>query len=225
MHSMRRRVRRLIIIASFSLFPVLSNVRPPNVYSGIGATVNSVSSTHAYADASRIPLRELTPIDWFKYDRLVIDPVEVYGGADSQFVGIDERGRRQLATYMRRRFATTLARRFELTSKCDDSSCLQLRLILAGAENSARIASALAWIDVAGGGYNGLQALNGGQAAFSGSVSYAVELYDASTNRLLVAYVAEQYPSPFNVRAVFDHLGAPKAGIDKAAEALLASFR
>jgi hypothetical protein len=32
------------------------------------------------------------------------------------------------------------------------------------------------------------------QAIFSGSVSYAVEIYDSASNRLLCAYVAKQYP-------------------------------
>jgi hypothetical protein len=36
-----------------------------------------------------------------------------------------------------------------------------------------------------------LQAARGKEGAFTGSVSYAVEVYDASTNQLLGAYVTE----------------------------------
>jgi len=52
----------------------------------------------------------------------------------------------------------------------------------------------------------------------SGSVSYAVEIYDAGTNRLLGAYVSKQYPNAMNVKASIGGLGAAKAGIRKGAE-------
>ena len=35
---------------------------------------------------------------------------------------------------------------------------------------------------------------------------YAVEIYDAQTNRLLEAYVAQRYPRPYNVAATFGAL-------------------
>jgi uncharacterized protein DUF3313 len=41
------------------------------------------------------------------------------------------------------------------------------------------------------------------QAIFSGSVSYAVEIYDSASNRLLCAYVAKQYPWAENLFASF----------------------
>ena len=51
------------------------------------------------------------------------------------------------------------------------------------------------------------------EEALSGSVSYAVEIYDAATNRLLNAYEAKQYPTAMNVNASFGASGASKVGI------------
>ena len=76
--------------------------------------------------------------------------------------------------------------------------------------------------DLAGGPYNVVQSIRGKEGAFSGSVSYAVEIYDASNNRLLSAYVSKQYPNAMNVKASIGGLGAAKAGIRKGAEDLVA---
>jgi hypothetical protein len=55
-------------------------------------------------------------------------------------------------------------------------------------------------------------------------VNYAVEIYDASTNRLLNAYVEKQYPNAMNVKSTFGSLGAAKTGIGKGADALVAQL-
>jgi hypothetical protein len=68
--------------------------------------------------------------------------------------------------------------------------------------------------------YNGVQAVRGREGTFTGSVMYAVEIYDAPTNRLLSAFVAKQYPGAFNIGASIGSLAAAKAGIDKGAGAL-----
>ena len=49
-------------------------------------------------------------------------------------------------------------------------------------------------------------------------------IYDASTNRLLNAYVEKQYPNAMNVKSTFGSLGAAKTGIRKGAEALVAQL-
>ena len=59
----------------------------------------------------------------------------------------------------------------------------------------------------------------------SGYVNFAVELKDAGSNELLLAYVAEQYPNAMNVGATFGSLSAAETGIDKGAEQLLEKLR
>jgi len=55
-------------------------------------------------------------------------------------------------------------------------------------------------------------------------VSYAVEVYDATTNRLLHAYVEKQYPNAMNVGATLGSLSAAKTGIRKGADELVAKL-
>jgi hypothetical protein len=71
---------------------------------------------------------------------------------------------------------------------------------------------------------NGVQSIRGGQGAFSGSVSYAVEVYDGASGQLLKAYVSKQYPNAMNLPAAFGSLGAAKTGLDKGADALVAQL-
>lgn len=69
-----------------------------------------------------------------------------------------------------------------------------------------------------------MQAARDKEGLLTGSVSYAVEIYDATDNRLLSAYVTKQYPNALNAGASFGALSASKVGIRKGADALLAQF-
>ena len=64
-----------------------------------------------------------------------------------------------------------------------------------------------------------------GEGSLTGSVVYAVEIFDAATSRLLSAFVTKQYPSPYDVKASVERLTAAEAGIDKGAEALMAQLQ
>jgi hypothetical protein len=66
-----------------------------------------------------------------------------------------------------------------------------------------------------------VQAARGKEGAMSGSVNYAVEIYDAGSNRLLAAYVMKQYPSALNVSASWSRLDASMVGIKKGADVLV----
>ncbi|HKX41855.1 MAG TPA: DUF3313 family protein, partial [Burkholderiaceae bacterium] len=59
---------------------------------------------------------------------------------------------------------------------------------------------------------------------FTGSVTYAVEVFDATSNALLEAYITKQYPSPMNIGASLGTLDASMTGIRKGAEELVAQL-
>jgi hypothetical protein len=58
--------------------------------------------------------------------------------------------------------------------------------------------------------YHGVQAVRGGEGMLTGSVSYAVEILEASTSRLLCGYVTRQYPGAYNVGATARTLPASR---------------
>lgn len=194
----------------------------PVAYSGLESS--SYLKANQLGDSERVPYRYDTQSEWRSYRKLIIDPVTVYRGPDNQLGDMSAEDKAALASYMQAKFSERLRSRFEITN-APAPNTLRLKLILTGAETTTAAISTLSRFDIAGGIYNSVQAVRGGKGAFTGSVTYAVEIYDAATNRLLNAYVAKQYPNAMNIGATFGSLSASRTGIDKGADALVAQFR
>jgi hypothetical protein len=171
----------------------------------------------------RTPYRYDTDVDWKKYTRLIIEPVAVYSGPDGQFEKVSEADRDVLARYMQKQFAEKLGTRWRIAERPAPGT-LRLRLTLTGAKSSTPVLSTFTRFDLAGGPYNVVQGIRGREGSLTGSVSYAVELYDASTDRLLQAYVTKQYPNAMNVKASLGSLGASLTGIRIGADELAAQL-
>jgi hypothetical protein len=175
-------------------------------------------------DASQTPFRYAAPVIWSRYSHVIVDPVVVYQGSDNQFGDLSDEDKTALADYMTKTFSQTLSSRFDLATQ-PSPAALRVKLTLTGAEKTTAVIGQVMHFDIAGNLYNGVQAIRGGKGAFSGSVSYAVEVYDSATGRLLRAYVTQQYPNAMNLPAAFGPLSAARTGIDKGAAALVAQLR
>ncbi|MDE1150548.1 MAG: DUF3313 domain-containing protein [Azospirillaceae bacterium] len=171
-------------------------------------------------DTGHVPYRYSTPVDWRAYSKVIVDPVAIYYGADSQFGDMDEKDKVELADYMQAEFRKKLATHFQISGALEPGT-LRVKLTLTGAAATTPVLGPLSHFDIAGGLYNGVQAVRGGEGMISGSVVYAVEIYDAATSRLLSAYITKQYPGAMNIGASFGSLGAAKTGIEKGADSLL----
>jgi len=171
-------------------------------------------------DAAQTPFRYAEPVVWSHYSQVIVDPVAVYRGSDNQFGDLSDEDKDVLAAYMKKTFAETLSKRFDLATQ-PSPAALRVKLTLTGAEKTTAVIGQAMHFDIAGNLYNGVQAIRGGKGAFSGSVSYAVEVYDSATGRLLRAYVTKQYPNAMNLPAAFGSLAAARTGIDKGATALV----
>jgi len=170
--------------------------------------------------SGHIPYRYSTPVDWRTYNRIIIDPVVIYQRTDRQFGDMSEDDKADLAAYMQARFAEKLLTRFTLAHDPAPNT-LRLRLTLTGAATTTPVLGTLSRFDIAGGLYNGVQAIRGGEGTLTGSVIYAVEIYDTPTNRLLSAFITKQYPGSLNIPASM----AAKTGIEKGADALVAALK
>lgn len=175
-------------------------------------------------DAAQTPFRYAAPVVWSRYSQVIVDPVAVYRGGDNQFGDLSDADKDVLAAYMKKSFDETLSKRFDLVTQPSPAALL-VKLTLTGAERTTAVIGQAMHFDIAGNLYNGVQAVRGGKGAFSGSVSYAVEVYDSSTGRLLRAYVTKQYPNAMNLPAAFGSLSAARTGIDKGADALVEQLR
>lgn len=174
--------------------------------------------------SGRVPFRYATPVDWRAYDKVILDPVVIYRGADQQFGELSERDKALLAACMQTRFADRLRTRFAVVSNRGPNT-LRIRLTLTGAVATTPVLGTMSRFDLAGAVYNGVQAARDGEGSMTGSVIYAVEIFDAANARLLSAFVSKQYPTPYNIKASVGLLTAAETGIDAGAEALLAQLR
>ena len=159
-------------------------------------------------------------VDWRQYNKIIVDPVTIYNGQDNQFVKIADADKALLAEYMQAQFTQKLRTRFAIVNNPGPGT-LRLRLTLTGAKDTTPVLGPFSHLDVGGNAINAVQAVRGREGTMAGSVNYAVEIYDASSNRLLSAYVAKQYPNAMNAGATFSRLKGSKVGIDKGADALL----
>lgn len=173
--------------------------------------------------SGRVPFSYSEPVDWRQYPQALVEPVAIYHGADAQFKNVSDADKEALAKYMQEQFSQELSAHFNIVTRPGPST-LRVRLTLTGAKTSTQFVSTFTHFDLAGGPYNVVQAARGKEGMMMGSITYAVEIYDASTNRLLKAYVEKQYPNAMNVKSTFGSLGAAKTGIRKGAADLLAQL-
>ena len=197
----------------------LSACAGPDPVSYGGLASSSQLKPNRADESGHIPFRYSSHADLGRYSAAILDPVVLYAGPDNQLGDLSAEDRADLAAYMQTRFTAALAKRFRLAAGAD-SETLRIKLTLTGAATNTAVASTFTHFDLAGNLYNGIQAVRGGEGMMAGSVSYAVEIFDARSNRLLEAFITKQYPGALNIGASFGSLAAAETGIDKGADAL-----
>jgi hypothetical protein len=121
-------------------------------------------------NGAHMPYRYALPQDWSRYRKLVLEPVEIYGGPDAEFRHINDADRSALAQFMQSTFAEKLTSRFDLVNE-SGADTLRIRLTLTGAGTAP-----------------------------PGYVIYAVEIMDSSSNRLIEAYIERYPPTGLAAR-------------------------
>jgi hypothetical protein len=190
----------------------------PAPYSGVAAAAYLRPNASA-----KVPYMYGAEVNWSDYSKVILEPVEVYDGPDNQFGDMPRGDRDALANYMQAQFGQTLSKRFANT-QTPGGRTLRIKLTLAGAAKSKQVLSTLSRFDLAGGLYNNVQAVRGREGIMTGWVMYTVEIYDASSNTLLKAFEAKQYPNAINIKATVGSLSAARTGIDKGAKMLVAEL-
>jgi hypothetical protein len=189
-----------------------------------GVATSSKLRANARDASGRMPYEYKVDVNWTRYTAVIVDPVVVYTGTDNQFEKISEEDKESLASYMQSEFADKLSKRFR-SAATPNSDTLRVKLTLTGAKANTNVLNTVMHFDLLGGPYNAVQAVRDKEGMMSGSVNFAVEIYDSSTNALLGAYVAKQYPNAWNLPAGMGSMAAAEVGVQKGAEQLVAYLR
>lgn len=135
-----------------------------------------------------------------KYRTLIVDNTAVYNGPDAQFDGIDAADRTKFASIVTNELRSELAKSFPNPARVQ-ADTLRLKVTLLGAEKTKGGLATATRVTPMGFGLSALKSAVGKGGSFTGSVLFAVELYDARTNELLLAAVRRRHPDPLDVPA------------------------
>jgi hypothetical protein len=140
----------------------------------------------------------------------MVAATKVYQGPDAQFEGITPEDRARYAQIITEALRTELAESFPAPATPQaDTLRLQVTL-LGGSKTKGGIATATR-VTPFGFATSAVKSALGKSGTMTGSVLYAVELYDAKTNELLLAAVRRRTPDPLDVPATLSTSDTVKA--------------
>lgn len=135
-----------------------------------------------------------------KYRTVIVDPTTVYQGPDAQFDNVDMADRQKAASVITGELRQELAKTFPSPAR-PQADTLRLRVTILGATKTKGGIATATRVTPVGFGLSAIKSALGKPGTFTGSVLFAVELYDARTNELLLAAVRRRTPDPLDVPA------------------------
>lgn len=145
-----------------------------------------------------------------KYRTVIVDPTTVYQGPDAQFDGVDPADRQKYAVVITDELRQEIAKTFPAPAR-PQADTLRLRVTILGATKTKGGIATATRVTPVGFGLSALKSALGKGGTFTGSILYAVELYDARTNQLLLAAVRRRTPDPLDVPATISQTETVKA--------------
>lgn len=164
-----------------------------------------VSDTLVYKDPA---------VDFTKYRRFQLEPVEVYAGPDNDFGSIPEKNRQEMADFVRQSFIDAITRDggYPIVTE-PGGDVVRVKFTLIGMTRTTRSLQALTMINPIGLGINVIKSASGGQGTFMGNVTLAAEFYDSRTNSLVSAFQAKRYPLPIDLIDLNEEYDAARSGV------------
>ena len=194
---------------------------PPRVYQQLGSAAEL--SLHPTSDSEKPFLYRAPDFDPSRYRSVLLDPVVIYGNYDAEFAGVSAEDRRIIADYMDEQFSHVLAKSHSLIS-APGPDALRIHVTLTGIEKSTPVLSTLSHVTPSGVAVNGIKSILGVHGTAFGAVTYAIEISNAATDRLLMAYIANESADALDVTASLGYLDAARAGVRRGARDLRATL-
>ena len=137
---------------------------------------------------------------FLKYRTVIVDPVTVYTGPDAQFEGIDPADRSRFADIVTDELRSEIVKSFPVPAK-PQADTLRIHVTLLGAQKTKGGLATATRVTPLGFATSALKSAVGRKGSFTGSMLYAVEVFDGRTNDLLVAAVRRRTPDPLDIPA------------------------
>jgi len=147
---------------------------------------------------------------FLKYRTVMVADTTVYTGPDAQFEGIDPSDRARFANIITQELRAEIAKSFP-APKRPQGDTLRLHVTVLGAQKTSGGIATATRVTPFGFATSALKSVLGKPGTLTGSVLYAVEVYDAKTNELLLAAVRRRTPDPLDVPATLSTTDTVKA--------------
>ena len=145
-----------------------------------------------------------------KYRTVIIEPTQVYNGPDAQFDGIPSADRQRFADIVTQELRAEVVKAFPSPAQAQ-ADTLRIRVTLLGARKTKGGLATATRVTPLGFGTSALKSALGKTGSFTGSLLYAVELYDGRTNELMLAAVRRRTPDPLDIPATLSTTDTVKA--------------
>jgi len=151
-----------------------------------------------------------------KYTSVVIAPVTIYDGSDTDWGNTGPADRTEIANYLQSAYSKAMGQSLRIVSAPGPNTLL-LKMELVGVTSDVPVAATISHVYPAGVLANVFDQTQDKPGTFSGSVTYALSLYDSTTNTLLAAAVNKKFPDALNIGATLSTNAAAEAAIDQGA--------
>ncbi len=182
--------------------------------------LTSTSQLQANPAGDRPFLYRAESADLSRYSSVIVEPTTIYPAGDGQFGKVKPEDRQIVASYMDGKFTKALAAKYAIVATPSPTT-VRFRSTLVGMEASTPVMSVVSRLAPVGLLVNTGKSALGGEGAFLGSVTYAVEISHSTDDRLLCAYVRKASPNAMDITSAIGYLDASKTGVDRAAKDLM----
>ena len=145
-----------------------------------------------------------------RYRTVIIEPTQVYNDPDAQFDGIERPDRQRFADIVTQELRAEVVKTFPSPAQAQ-ADTLKMRVTILGAQKTKGGIATATRVTPLGFATSALKSALGKTGSFTGSLLYAVELYDGRTNELMLAAVRRRTPDPLDVPATLSTTETVKA--------------
>ncbi|HOD36221.1 MAG TPA: DUF3313 domain-containing protein [Syntrophales bacterium] len=180
----------------------------------VGKDVPSAAKMETHPQDDRALLYVNTDAPKRSYSKFIVEPVQIYQGADHGFRDISVEDRLMMADFTRQEMIRVLGERYAIVDKPGPDT-MRIKLILVGLETTNTVMRGLTYGNPMGLAMNLGRGALGKQGNFMGSITIAGEFEDSQTDTVLAAFMGKI--SPFALSPSFLPWDAAKAGATKLA--------
>ncbi|CAO3434893.1 DUF3313 domain-containing protein [Azospirillum doebereinerae] len=163
-----------------------------------------------------------TNVDFQRYTRFIVEPAQVYRGAEASYEGVDGGELAEIARALTTETRRALSNGYTVTSKPGPGTA-RITLKLAGVQGTVSGLATASRILPVGAVANAVKGASGGSGSFTGGITVAAEIYDAQSAKLLGAAVRRYSPPVFDIAATLSTMDTARAAAREAAQDVRAS--